>query len=171
MDRALQPTSHTDRAGAAQLQIHRELPATAALNDGTVLIVGGSCDPSAPSTAELFDPALDRFVLVGSLNFPRIIGVTATLLLDGTVLINGGQDNLSPPFPAEICDPASRSFRLTGIPAVVRSLGATATRLPSGNVLFIGGQLLPNANVPAVLNLVSATHPVSSFAIIPVAIW
>jgi hypothetical protein len=55
------------------------------LKDGRVLIAGGHEDNSA----ELYDPAAQRFVAILHMSVSRF-GHSATLLLDVTVLIAGG---------------------------------------------------------------------------------
>src|SRR6202008_2291654 len=65
----------------------RSSPTATLLNNGLVLIAGGS--PGGTS-AELYDPATETFTATGSLNTARF-SYTATLLSNGMVLIAGGQ--------------------------------------------------------------------------------
>ncbi len=147
------------------MTIPRNFPAAATLDNGKVLIVGGSGNPAAASSAELYDPTSGTFQTVGPLHFPRLGGLTATTIAGGKVLINGGQDNLSAPFPAEIYDSSTATFTLAGIPTVARSNGATATLLPDGNVLFVGGQLRADNNVPAeIFDVKSGTFRITAGA-------
>lgn len=107
------------------------------LQDGDVLIAGGSGD----STAELYDPKTGTFVQTGPMNVVRTDGATATLLSDGRVLIAGGSDNSiddKPLASAELYDPATGKFGPTGSMARARS-GHTATLLADGRVLVAGG--------------------------------
>lgn len=63
------------------------------LSDGTVLVAGGYVPPNPPgaasASAEIFDPATNKFTPVGSLITARYLH-TATLLKNGQVLIAGG---------------------------------------------------------------------------------
>jgi hypothetical protein len=64
------------------------------LANGLVLVAGGDDGPQggtgATATAELYDPATNRWSLTGSMAVARG-GHTATLLKDGTVLVVGGR--------------------------------------------------------------------------------
>ena len=98
------------------------------LDDGTVLIVGGTS-----ATAELYDPATRSFTLLGSVPFYQ--GVRAVKLADGSVLVVGGID----PTTAMIYDPATRQFNPTGGLNVPRAY-SSVTLLANGKVLVAGGQ-------------------------------
>ena len=101
------------------------------LNNGEVLIVGGSGD----SSAELYDPATGAFAPTGDTR-EVLIQPTATLLPDGRVLIAGGTPNAT----AEIYDPASGTFNQTGnmTHAYYGLFESKAVLLPSGLVLLAG---------------------------------
>ena len=104
------------------------------LSDGRVLVVGGcdtSLDQKPMASAEVYDPATDRFVATGSMVHARC-GHTATTLLDGRVLIVGEGSS------AEIYNPATGRFVPTGSMVLPRS-HQTATLLPDGRVLVAGG--------------------------------
>lgn len=67
------------------------------LDSGRVLITGGVStlsSPSALTSAELYDPSLGQFQIVGAMNFPRQQH-TATSLGGERVLIAGGHDGTS----------------------------------------------------------------------------
>jgi WD40 repeat protein len=105
----------------------------APLDDGRVLVVGGSTDGSA----ELYDPATGTFSATGGMNSVRW-SFTATRLLDGRVLIVGGSSETETLASAEIYDPASGTFTLTGSMETPRYWHAAAL-LPDGRVLVVGG--------------------------------
>jgi Galactose oxidase, central domain len=105
------------------------------LNNGQVLVAGGSGD----TKAELFDPATNTFSPIASrMNAVRSFH-TSTLLKDGTVLLAGGIVKIGDPLQtAELFDFASNTFTAVGDMTQPRD-GATATLLPDGTVLIVGG--------------------------------
>ena len=59
------------------------------LNDGTVLVSGGSDNGArAKATAEIYDPTAATFASTGSMNSQRVWH-TSMVLQNGKVLING----------------------------------------------------------------------------------
>jgi deoxycytidylate deaminase len=115
------------------------------LSDGKVLIAGGCTNLQSGevqcnkylSSAEIYDPATDKFTATGSMNNARR-DHTATLLSDGRVLITGGTNGTSALNSAEIYDPATGKFSSTGNLNSARTLH-TATSLPNGKILIAGG--------------------------------
>jgi hypothetical protein len=106
------------------------------LQDGKVLVAGGG-----DASAELFDPATEKFSPIGSMSTARY-GATATLLASGKVLITGGfgsgLSKLAALDTAEVYDPQSEAFTPTGSMAVAR-IQHTATLLNDARVLIVGG--------------------------------
>lgn len=102
------------------------------LADGTVLIAGGLNGGVPLAEAEIYSPANQMFIPVGSLNHARYQH-TATLLANGKVLIAGGPDNT-----AELYDPVAQTFALTGNLNSAR-LNPSGTLLANGQVLIAGG--------------------------------
>jgi hypothetical protein len=105
-------------APATSLIVKRENHTATLLEDGTVLIAGGS--GSTPASAELYEPDTGEFVPTGFLATLRE-SHTATLLPNGQVLIAGGfgetggfGSSSSPLASAELYDPVSRTFRAPG---------------------------------------------------------
>jgi len=96
---------------------------------GAILVVGG--DESSAS-AELYDPAANRWTTVAPMTTPRPFH-TATWLPNNTVLVTSDGT-------AEIYDPASNQWHPTP-PMVTHRFHAsyTATLLPNGQVLVAGG--------------------------------
>jgi hypothetical protein len=113
------------------------------LSDGKVLIVGGEFGSSAPSTAEVYDPAAGTFtVLASTLAVARWFHAAAPLA-DGRVLVFGGESsNYLVRGTVEAYDPATRTFSLFARMATARTR-LTATPLTSGpasgKVLVFGG--------------------------------
>jgi WD40 repeat protein len=126
--------------------IDPDLGAIALLKNGKVLVVGGRFGASTRAvsrSAEIYDPATNKFTLTGSMRTARE-GLTATTLPDGRVLVAGGDDadcdTCNHVFAsAEIYDPDSGKFSPTGSMNAQRT-GATATLLDNGKVLIVGGQ-------------------------------
>ncbi len=114
------------------------------LQDGRVLVVGGyriGAESRALATAEIYDPATDRWTAVAPMGTGRE-GHTATLLHDGQVLIVGGTGGYgSQPdvaTTAERYEPAANRWTPAGTLSAPRT-GHTATLLPNGRVLVAGG--------------------------------
>jgi hypothetical protein len=120
------------------------------LDDERVLVVGGlALHPTDPSTiapepvasAEIYDPATERFTAVGSMATPRYMQA-ASLLGDGTVLLVGGsherppEGGVVPTTDAEIYDPATGEFRPTGSLDRARLMPAAVTT--DDRVLLLG---------------------------------
>ena len=105
------------------------------LNDGDVLIAGGSINPSA----ELYKPGSGLFNPTGPMNSSRLWH-TATLLQNGEVLITGGYNSSIRQTLAsnEIYDPVTGTFRVISSMSTGR-YKHTATLLNNGKVLIIGG--------------------------------
>jgi hypothetical protein len=116
------------------------------LADGGVLVIGGAARDSrgavVRASAELWDPAIGRFVPTGSLLEARAHH-TATLLPDGRVLVTGGgaldSQRTVVRASAELWDPATGTFGPAG-PLHEGRYAHTATLLPDGRVLVVGGR-------------------------------
>lgn len=124
------------------------------LQNGKVLIAGGSNPNGLVRAAELYDPSTGTFSLTGSLNTPRI-GHTATPLPNGEVLIAGGL-NTNYLTSAELYNPSTGAFTPTGSMHTAREL-FTASLLNNGDVLAAGGQ---NSNlIPPFLTAAELYNP------------
>jgi IPT/TIG domain/Bacterial Ig-like domain (group 2)/Kelch motif/Galactose oxidase, central domain len=136
------PSAGTFTLTTGDLITPRSLHTATRLNDGTVLIAGGSNSYSLAGS-EIYDPATNVFTASGSLATARN-GHTATLLSNGKVLVAGGQDDCPSPCTnsylssVEIYDPAARSFLLTGSLSLARGFHS-ASLLNSGSPLIVGG--------------------------------
>jgi hypothetical protein len=129
-----------------QMPTARDGGTATALQDGRVLIAGGTDDNGNFLTAaELYDPTTGTFTLTGSLTItPSIYGpiysqrvYTATLLQDGRVLIIDGLADSALPL-AEVYDPKTGVFTPEGS-TTATSVG-TATLLSDGRVLVTTGE-------------------------------
>ena len=106
------------------------------LNDGKVLVVGGTNNSSSILEAEIFDPSTETWTDVGPMFHPRS-GHTASLLSDGRVLISGGFTYV-PISYAEIYDAKEGWIKTENLmgPRYMHS----AVPLSDGEVLVIGGR-------------------------------
>ena len=115
------------------------------LQDGRVLITGGSDRrdwQGRYSSAEVYDPNAQRFVMTGSMHAVRHkIQASGVLLHDGKVLIAGGAEQ------AETYDPASGAFRRVPGRIGEELSFSTATLLANGDALIAGGYDVENENV------------------------
>jgi N-acetylneuraminic acid mutarotase len=111
------------------------------LNDGSVLVAGGSRNGQPLDTAERYIPDAGTWVAAGRLNLPRTQS-ELTLLADGRALATGGGIEGGPTWSstasAEIFDPKTSQWSLVPPMSVARARH-TATLLPSGEVLVAGG--------------------------------
>ncbi len=129
----------------------RTLHAAVRLNDGRVLVSGGSDSNGViTSTAELYDPATNAFVATGSMTTPRA-GHDLTLLPDGRVFAAGGVADFqnatamlaaalsTAQDTAEIYDPATGTWSAVPGTMVSKRTGHTQTLLVDGRVLIAAG--------------------------------
>src|SRR5438552_6574676 len=87
----LDSTASAQIVASASLNVERAGHSATRLVDGRILIAGGENAGGTLSTAEVYDPATQRFsIIVGNLAFSRAEH-TATLLSDGRVLLAGGR--------------------------------------------------------------------------------
>jgi hypothetical protein len=90
--------------------------------------MAGGGNPSALMSAELYDPAANRWTRTGSMNG---YGGTAALLQDGRVLVASSGTG-------DVYSPATETWTPTG-PMVYPYASAAAALLPNGQVLYAGG--------------------------------
>lgn len=128
----------------AGMSVAREAHAATLLNNGQVLVTGGTqYSPSLyyveTNTVELYDPTNRTWTTVGSMNAKRSFH-TATLLKDGKVLVTGGHTVLFPHVlnSAEVYDPETKTWSPAGTMSVTRQ-HHTATLLKDGRVIVVGG--------------------------------
>jgi hypothetical protein len=137
-------------SATGRMVVPRVLHTATLLNDGKVLIAGGTDDNAgggvAVADAELYDPKTGTFVATGGMHTDRAQH-TATLLGSGEVLIVGGwnghradaaDDPPWDPLFAELYEPASGSFNAAATMSTTR-ISHTAVQLANGKVLLLGG--------------------------------
>lgn len=128
---------------AANLTVKRHKHDATLLDDGRVLIVGGSDERDARgayATAEIFDPKTKTFAGIGAMNLSRYkLQGTTVLLKNGKILIAGGASR------AEVFDPVTKTFQIAAGEFATERLFATATLLRNGQVLIVGGYDNTNA--------------------------
>ncbi len=138
--------------------------AAAALDDGSILVVGGAGgvngDISVGST-EVFDSRQGTWTVVGPLAESRA-GHSVTALADGRVLVAGGESvargarrSLA---SAEVFDTADRAWRSAGPMACSRS-EHDAVRLGDGTVLVVAGDATFPGAAPIARSCVSRYRP------------
>ncbi len=107
------------------------------LPDGKILFAGGGSTSCQSTSAEVYDPTVDRSTNTTGMLVARCTH-TATLLPNGQVLLAGGQTFGGETATAELFDPVSGTFTATGSMTSPRG-GQTATLLSNGKVLIAGG--------------------------------
>jgi uncharacterized protein (TIGR03382 family) len=123
---------------ASSMLSQRERHTATLLQNGTVLVAGGSDNGFILSAAEIYDPVTDSWAQAPPMNSVRE-DFTATRLLDGTVLVTGGFAGEGLESSAEIYDPVFQTWFFVG-PMNDARVRHTATLLPSGAVLVAGGE-------------------------------
>ncbi|HEY1334958.1 MAG TPA: kelch repeat-containing protein [Myxococcaceae bacterium] len=118
------------------------------LSNGKVLVLGGDVSgvgASPTASAELFDPATERFEEIAPmLTARRPYGVIA--LPDGRLLIAGGTTTgKAVTTAAEVYDPDLERFEAVPALATPREKHASA-RLPDGRILVLGGNRDPDGD-------------------------
>ena len=108
------------------------------LQDGRVLVTGGTDGLSALSSSELYDPQAGTWHPAADLNIPRVLH-RAVMLQDGRVLVAGGEDASGEAIASsELYDPVTGEWARVGDLSQARTLH-TATLLQDGRVLVAGG--------------------------------
>jgi hypothetical protein len=103
------------------------------LNDGSVLVLGGSNGTAVTASVERYEPSTNTWSQLPPMPSGSS-GHTASLLADGRVLVAGGTS----PTSAFLFNPTTRTWTATGSLAMGRTK-STAMRLPDGRVLMLGG--------------------------------
>jgi hypothetical protein len=101
-------------------------------------LIAGGFGSNYLSSAELFNPTEEKFLLTGSLTRPRINHTATVLLSRGRVLFTGGFDQNNIFSSAELYDSTGGVFGKTASMAITR-FSHTATILLDEQVLIAGG--------------------------------
>ena len=111
------------------------------LDDGSLLVVGGSPNAVKDLTSELYNPANNTWTETSNMNYTRRQGHTATLLPNGEVLVTGGlaevNGNKKIISKVEIYNPKNGSWRLVSDMTMAREKHK-AILLTNGKVLVVG---------------------------------
>lgn len=119
----------------------REFHSATTLDNGKVLVVGGTDGSVTHRDADLFDPSTNSFSAVSGLMSNRRMHHTATVITGGLVLVVGGYDGAgggTTHATADLFDPSTGSWSATTSMTNPRK-HHTATRLQDGRVLVVGG--------------------------------
>jgi hypothetical protein len=133
---------------ASSMSTARWLHAAARLDDGRVLVTGGTTTNDAGGAtraAELFDPATATWTPAAAMGTPRL-GHVLVKLADGRVLAAGGASGPNVSLnTSEIYDPSRNTW--TPVPDAMSSnrYVASAVLLGDGTVLITGGSTGPSA--------------------------
>ncbi len=133
------PTEPEIVSQGISLSIPRTLHTATQLNDGRILLVGGSDGMNRQySLVEVFDPRNDLLTELAPLHTPRH-DHSAVLLKDNRVLVVGGYNSQQQWIgDAEIYDPFTDTWKITP-PLFPHGVQHTATVLKDGRVLVVGG--------------------------------
>jgi hypothetical protein len=122
---------------AAPMAQARTGAACVAVEDGRVLVTGGTDGASALASAEIYDPALNTWESAGAMAVARA-GHTAALMPWGSVLIVGGDSNGTPIGFVEQYDVSNGKFLTAGALSSPRKDSAIAV-LPNHQAIIAGG--------------------------------
>ena len=130
-------------------------PTITLLQNGQVLVTGGMTAGVASKSADLYDPATNKWSVMKTMNVARV-GHTATLLNDGQVLVVGGDggDKVPVAGTAELYNPSANvwtalasSTKTAAYSPTYGHIYHTATLLNTGQVLIVGGNLFSPTGV------------------------
>ena len=113
--------------------------AAALLPDNSVLLAGGTSSSGVVSSAEIYVPAEDTFIVTSGTMTSARSGHTATLTSDDKVVVAGGNDGTNDLSTAEVYDYTTQTFAATsGSMTAARSAHA-ATLLQAGSEGYLKG--------------------------------
>lgn len=143
------PADNSFRRVDSKMSVGRALHTATPLDDGSVLLVGGTDGVKGFTQADLFDPATETFTPVEDTMTSARYGHAATSLGDtnpGMVMLSGGTDGEKTDASATFFDASDLGFaRFVPVPEdeedpmVAGRLYHTATLLADGRVALVGG--------------------------------
>lgn len=141
------PTNVTATLGGtatgAGMATARQFPGSVVMQNGKVLIVGGTTPTGDLNSADIFDPSTNTFTATGSMTYRRVRPYAA-VLSSGKVIVMGGTNGGVPILPYEIYDPTTGLFTVSGAMLSNRANPAY-TVMADGRILITGGGSVSNA--------------------------
>ena len=118
----------------------RAIAASVLLQDGTIMVCGGTNQTGLLGSVLIYNPATNAWTLNVE-SGPALQGHTATLLADGRVLVAGGDDGSADLKSSFIYDPTQIDGHRwsSTYPLNFQRVNHSATLLPNGSVLVSGG--------------------------------
>lgn len=115
----------------------RAIAAAAQLQDGRIMLCGGTNEGGILNSAIAYDPATNAWSNLA--NMPSALqGHTATVMFDGRVLVAGGNDGFGETTSSYLYDPVGNSWATLN-PLKSARFGHSANLLPNGTVMISGG--------------------------------
>ncbi|MFI5348445.1 MAG: kelch repeat-containing protein [Elusimicrobiota bacterium] len=138
----------TTAAGGTGALEKRAIAAGVQLQDGRIMLCGGTNESGILNSVVAYDPATNSWAAL-HLMPAALQGHTATLLFDGRVLVAGGNNGTGETNSSFIYDPVGDSWSVVNALRTAR-FGHTATLLPNGEVVIAGGVQGSGATASAV---------------------
>lgn len=133
------PNNSTFEYTANNLSVARHAYGISALNDGRILIAGGSAvynslNGTGVTNVDIYNPATNTFTAAGSLNAGRSLHAQTTLKNGKVVVIGGAQNN------AEVYNPATNTWTSSANTMTTTLKDMKAFELYNGKVFIAAGQ-------------------------------
>ncbi len=119
----------------------RAVAAAVQLQDGTVMVCGGTNQNGILDTVLIFNPAANAWTTLAEAMPSPLQSHTATMLTDGRVLVAGGDDGFGETASSFIYDPSKPDGSRWSTASALNNarFGHDATLLPNGTVMISGG--------------------------------
>ncbi len=133
-------TKNNTASPTSNLYVNRGYPKITLLNDGNVLVSGGTNEVSYVTELEIYDALKRTFSIAGNMDKRR--GYTTSLISNGKVIFAGGVSGIAQTLhdlsSIYAYNPSDKSYKFFGNMRKIR-VGHTATTLNDGSIVFIGG--------------------------------